>query len=108
MGKSRLVWEVAQSRRTGEWLVLQSSAVAYGRTTSYLPIIELIRSHCWIEPRDDAPTVREKVLAKLQSLDAALESSLPALISLLDVPIDDPDWQALDPPQRRARTQEAV
>ena len=32
---------------------------------------------------------------------------LPAVLALLDVPVDDPHWQALDPPQRRQRTLEA-
>ena len=30
------------------------------------------------------------------------------LLALLDVPVDDPAWDALDPPQRRQRTLEAV
>ena len=34
--------------------------------------------------------------------------SLPALLALLDVPVEDAAWQALDPPQRRQRTLDAV
>ena len=33
---------------------------------------------------------------------------LPALLALLEVPVDDPQWQAFDPPQRRRRTLDAV
>jgi tetratricopeptide (TPR) repeat protein len=44
------------------------------------------------------------VTGKLFSLDRALEPSLPALLWLLDVPVDDPEWQRLDPPQRRQQT----
>jgi predicted ATPase len=36
-----------------------------------------------------------------------LEPTLPALVALLDVPLDDPAWQTLDPPQRRQRTLDA-
>ena len=36
------------------------------------------------------------------------EPTLPALLALLDVSGDDPQWQALDPPQRRQRTLDAV
>src|SRR6185503_2189869 len=43
----------------------------------------------------------------LLSLDRALEPSLPALLWLLDVPVDDPPWQRLDPPQRRQQTLDA-
>src|SRR5262249_19340790 len=33
---------------------------------------------------------------------------LPALLALLDVPLDDAQWRALDPVQRRRRTLDAV
>jgi tetratricopeptide (TPR) repeat protein len=33
---------------------------------------------------------------------------LPALLALLGVPVEDPQWQALDPPQQRQRTLDAV
>src|SRR4029453_5012688 len=52
--------------------------------------------------------VREKVTGKILTLDRALEPSLPALLALLDVPVDAERWQALDPAQRRQRTLEAV
>jgi predicted ATPase len=42
------------------------------------------------------------------TLDRAQEGSLPALLSLLDVPTEDPQWATLDPPQRRRRTLDAV
>src|SRR6185436_13761967 len=32
----------------------------------------------------------------------------PALLALLDVPVEDASWKALDPPQRRQRILEAV
>src|SRR5205807_6349037 len=38
------------------------------------------------------------------TLDPALGATLPAFLSLLDVPVDDPAWHALEPPQRRQRT----
>ena len=41
-------------------------------------------------------------------LDRALEPTLPALLSLLDVPVEDPAWDALDPGQRRRATLDAV
>src|SRR5262249_57935296 len=47
-------------------------------------------------------------MRRLRTLDPALEPSLPAFLALLDVPVDDHPWQALDPPQRRQRTLEAI
>jgi predicted ATPase len=52
--------------------------------------------------------VQEKLTGKLLTLDRALEGSLPALLSLLDVPADDPAWAALDPSQRRRQTLDSL
>ncbi len=108
VGKSRLVWEVIHSHRVHGWLVLHAGSVSYGKATSYLPVIDLLKSYFAIEDRDGPRSVREKLTGKLLTLDRALEGSLPALLSLLDVPTDDPQWPTLDPPQRRRRTLDAV
>jgi hypothetical protein len=61
-----------------------------------------------IDPRDDTRRRREKVTGKLLTPDRALEPWLPALLALLEVPVEDPQWQAFDPPQCRQRTLEAL
>src|SRR5262249_58454611 len=81
---------------------------SYGKTTTYLPVIELLRGYFHIEPRDDLRKIREKVTGKLFSLERALEPVLSALLALLDVPVEDPQWTRLDPSQRRQRTLDAV
>jgi class 3 adenylate cyclase/tetratricopeptide (TPR) repeat protein len=108
VGKSRLVWEFSHSHRTRDWLLLESGSVSYGKATSYLPIIDLIKTYCRIEARDDGRRIREKVTGKLLTLDETLRPTVPAFLALLDVPVDDPQWQALDPPERRQRTLDAV
>ncbi|HSB81057.1 MAG TPA: adenylate/guanylate cyclase domain-containing protein [Candidatus Methylomirabilis sp.] len=108
VGKSRLVWEVIHSHRVHGWLLLQAGSVSYGKASSYLPVVDLLKRYFAIEDRDSPRAVREKVTGKLLTLDRALESGLPALLSLLDVPTDDPHWQTLDPPQRRRHTLDAV
>jgi tetratricopeptide (TPR) repeat protein len=108
VGKSRLVWEFIHSHRVHGWLVLQTSSVSHGKATSYLPIIDLLKGYFGIEDRDGPRTVREKLTGKLLTLDRALEGHLPALLWLLDVPTDDPQWSTLDPPQRRRRTLDAL
>jgi class 3 adenylate cyclase len=108
VGKSRLVYEFTHSHRTHGWLILESSSVSYGKATPYLPVIDLLKAYFQIEDRDDGRKIREKVTGKLFTLDAALGPTLPAFLTLLDVPVEDPLWQALDPPQRRQRTLEAI
>src|SRR5262249_8203240 len=101
-------WEAAHSDRVHDWLVLRAGAVSYGRTISYLPIIEVIRGYFKIRTQDDFREIREQVTTKLLSLDNALRSALMPLLVLLDVPVDDDPWKRLDPGQRRRRTLDAV
>jgi class 3 adenylate cyclase/tetratricopeptide (TPR) repeat protein len=108
VGKSRLFWEFTHSHRTQGWLLVESSSVSYGKATAFLPLVDLLRAYFQIEPRDEARKIREKVMGRLFSLDRALEPSLPALLWLLDVPVDDPQWQRLDPPQRRQQTLDGI
>jgi class 3 adenylate cyclase/tetratricopeptide (TPR) repeat protein len=108
VGKSRLVWEVTHSHRTHGWLIVQASSASYGQATPYLPVIDLLKAYFQIEAHDDPRRMREKVIGKLLALDRSLEPSLPAFLALLDVPVDDGPWAALDPSQRRQRTLEAI
>ena len=71
--------------------------VSYGKATSYLPVIDLLKGYFKIQDRDDLREIREKVTGKLLTLDRSLESTLPGLLALLDVPVDDAAWQTLDP-----------
>jgi class 3 adenylate cyclase/tetratricopeptide (TPR) repeat protein len=107
VGKSRLYHEFIHSHRVQGWLVLQASAVSHGKSISYLPVIDLLKAYCKLEERDDHRALREKITGKLFTLDESLKPLLPAFFGLLDVPVDDPQWQALDPAQRRHQTLDA-
>jgi len=108
VGKSRLVYEFTHSHRLQGWLVLESASVSYGKATSYLPVIDLLKGYFKIQDRDDLREIREKVTGKLLALDESLKPVLSALLALLDVPVDNAPWKALDPGQRRRRTLDAV
>jgi predicted ATPase/class 3 adenylate cyclase len=108
VGKSRLFWEFTHSRRTANWLILQSSSVSYGKATAYLPIIDLLKEYFRIEERDEARKIREKVTGKLLTLDESLKPTLPAFLALLDVAVEDEQWKNSDPPEHRRRTLDAI
>jgi class 3 adenylate cyclase/tetratricopeptide (TPR) repeat protein len=108
VGKTRLVYEFIRSHHTHNWLVLESSSVSYGKATAYLPVRDLLKAYLQIDDRDDGRKIREKLTGKLLTLTAALGPTLPAFLTLLDVPVEDRSWQDLDPTQRRQRTLEAI
>jgi class 3 adenylate cyclase/tetratricopeptide (TPR) repeat protein len=108
VGKTRLVYEFTHSHHTRDWLVLESSSVSYGKATTYLPVRDLFKAYFQIDDRDDGRKIREKLTGKLLTLDVALGPTLPAFLTLLDVPVEDQHWQDLDPAQRRQRTFEAI
>jgi class 3 adenylate cyclase/tetratricopeptide (TPR) repeat protein len=108
VGKTRLFYELIRSHHTHDWLVLESSSVSYGKATAYLPVRDLLKAYVQIDDRDDGRKVREKVTGKLLTLDTALGLTLPAFLTLLDVPVEDRHWQDLDPTQRRQRTLAAI
>jgi class 3 adenylate cyclase/tetratricopeptide (TPR) repeat protein len=108
VGKSRLFWELIRSHRTQGWLTLETSAASWGKTTAFLPVVQLLRAYFQIEDDADPRRLREKVTGKVLALDQALAPAVPALLALLDVTVEEVGWQETDPSQRRQRTLEAV
>ena len=89
VGKSRLYWEFIHSPRTDGCLILESTSVSYGKATAYLPVVDLLRVYFKVDDDDDARAVREKITGKLLTLDENLRTAVPALLSLLGVPVTD-------------------
>ena len=108
VGKSRLLYEFVHSHHTPGWLVLESASVSYGKATPYVPVIDLLKRYAHAEEHDDLRTIRAKVTGQVVTLDAALQDTGPALLSLLDALPDDSPFLQLDPPQRRQRTLTAL
>jgi class 3 adenylate cyclase/tetratricopeptide (TPR) repeat protein len=107
VGKSRLIHEFIDSRPR-HFRVLRASAVSYGTATSYWPVSNILKDYFQIATSDKPGEIREKVTEKILLLDEALLPFLPPLLTLLDLPFEDPELSILAPPQRRQRTLEAV
>src|SRR5262249_8553573 len=94
--------------RTQGWRVIESASISHGKASPYAPVIEMLKAYFQIELGDEPRRIREKVTGMAMSLDRVLEPFVPALLSLLDVEVDDPSWARMEPPQRRQRTLEAI
>ena len=108
VGKSRMAYEFVHAHPTQGWLVLESASVSYGKATPYFPVLDLLKRYCHVEDPDDPRTVQAKVTGQVLTLDAALQDTIPALLSLLEVLPDNSPFRALDPPQRRQHTLQAL
>jgi predicted ATPase len=106
IGKSRLYWEFTHSHHTKGWLVIESGSVSYGKATSFLPIIDLLRAYFQIEAADEARKIREKV-TEANLADRSLVPSPPASL-VLEIPVEDAGWQKLDAPQRRQHALDGI
>jgi transcriptional regulator with AAA-type ATPase domain/tetratricopeptide (TPR) repeat protein len=103
VGKSRLTWEVARSARAQGWLVLETGSVSASKAPPYVPLADLLRGYFDVAPRAEPARVREKVAEALLALDASLSSLSAPLLAILDVPVDDADWERRDARERRRR-----
>jgi class 3 adenylate cyclase/tetratricopeptide (TPR) repeat protein len=108
VGKSRFLNEFLRSQPRPNWLTLESSPASYGRTTPYLPIIELLKQYFSISSHDSTTLIREKVTEKVLALDQSMQHAIPPLLDLLDSLDDQHPFRSLDLVQHRQQTYQAV
>ncbi|MFI5364981.1 MAG: adenylate/guanylate cyclase domain-containing protein [Candidatus Binatia bacterium] len=107
IGKSRLFHELKLSA-TADWLILETSAVAHGRSYPYFTLLELLREYFRIAASDDARTQRSKIADSITNLDHSLAEALPYLYHLLGVSELTSSLQQMDAGIRRRRTFDAL
>ena len=103
VGKSRLMWEFTRSHRTQGWLLLEAPSASYTKATPYAPITTMLQAYFQIEPEDDVAAIRAKVTARTLGLDAQLHWAIPPFLALGNIPTQDPEWEGLEPSERRRR-----
>src|SRR5271170_6691359 len=107
VGKSRLFFEFKATSQAG-WMVLETFSVSHGKTSAYLPVIDLLRNYFKIAGEDNERTRREKVNGKVLTLDRVLEDTIPYLFSLLGIVEGDDPLAQMDGQIKKRRTLEAI
>jgi class 3 adenylate cyclase/tetratricopeptide (TPR) repeat protein len=108
LGKSRLVYEFIHSHGLHGWLALESACVSYSTATSYQPLVEMLRNYFRIEVSDDVRAMRNRIASRLPNVNQVFVPDLSAFMALLDIPVEESSWLALDAMQRRQQTLDAL
>src|SRR4029453_7753684 len=75
---------------------------------AWIPVLEMLHAYFHLEPDDEPAVARDKVTARLAALDPALTAMRSPPPALGELPVADPRWEGLEPPQRRRHTLEAL
>ena len=108
LGKSRLIYEFTHGEHVQGFRILETGSVSYGKGTTYLPVINLLKAYFTITDNDTPRDIEVKVTGGVMSLDRVLGADVAPILELLDVPANDAQWATLDNQQRRRRTLEAL
>jgi len=104
IGKSRLLYEFAQSLGERSVTYAEGHCLAYGRATPYLPIQDLLRQLCGIAETDGPEAITTKVQTCLAVVGMAPTDEAPYLLQVLGVAAEADPLAALSPEAIRART----
>jgi pimeloyl-ACP methyl ester carboxylesterase len=107
VGKSRLFHSFLGADAARGWRVLRCGCRSYHAGTPWQPVVELVKAAFGIGDRDDRARAAARVTAGLAAFAEGAPPPTP-LLALLDLPVDDAEWQRLNPPQRRRRILDAV
>jgi class 3 adenylate cyclase/tetratricopeptide (TPR) repeat protein len=104
VGKSRLFFEL-KSEVSANWNVLEAFSVSHGRSSAYLPIVELLHNYFETGRNESTASRKQKLTAKIEAIDVG---DLPYLCALLEIEEEKEKLAGMDPQLRRTRTLEGL
>ena len=108
VGKSRLLRQMIEVLPEEQYLYLEGDCLHYGEAVAYMPILSLLRSYFGIEESDVEPVSKRKLRERIKQLNEKLEGILPPLCEVLSLEVEDQQYTALQPQQKREKTFEAI
>jgi transcriptional regulator with AAA-type ATPase domain/tetratricopeptide (TPR) repeat protein len=107
IGKTRLLHEFhRRTRNRGAWL--RGSAVSFGVSLPFHPLIDLVRHAFSLQSGDSDEVIGERIDNATVAFGEAFQPSVRFLRSLLSIDARDSSLASLDPKLRRAGTFEAI
>jgi class 3 adenylate cyclase/tetratricopeptide (TPR) repeat protein len=108
LGKSRLLHELNQRIAGEQTTIVRGHCTTSGRTTSFLPFIEVLRSIIGLGELDDKQKVVRKLRRGLERLGMSIDASLPFLINLLGLEMEGEPLRGLDGQIIGSRTRQVL
>ena len=100
VGKSRLVYELANAPIPTDYTLLIGETASYAQNYPYFSFRNLFKKVFGVASQDDDVAAGEKLSARL-SADPSLLPLIPAFRSLFGLAATDPAWMQVDPIERR-------
>jgi len=95
IGKSRIVHELHQRFQEKGIFYLRSNCTSFGKSTSFLPFIDVVKSLFLINDGDDQEVIGQKIRQGLELGEMQIEAK-PFLLALLGFEINDDAFRGLD------------
>jgi predicted ATPase len=104
IGKSRVLEEFRQSLAGTPVAYCEGHCLSYGRTTPYLPVLDLLRQLCGITDAEPPQVITAKLHQQLLEAGLAPAETAPTLLHLLGITAGTEQVTMLSPEEYRART----
>jgi class 3 adenylate cyclase/tetratricopeptide (TPR) repeat protein len=102
VGKSRLTYEFCERCRERGIEVFEAQAQSHGKSTPFMPVLQMLRAYFGVADGDADRIVREKIAGRALLLEPELAEELPLIFDFLGVP--DPERPLVQmSPEARAR-----
>ncbi|MFY9954509.1 AAA family ATPase, partial [Bradyrhizobium sp.] len=107
-GKSRMAHEFLTGLAKKGWSIIEAEAQPVGQATPYGVLKRIVLSWLGCGELDNPATLATTLEQRLVALAPSSPHSVSALQSLLDIPVDDPEWRESEPGFRRRHVIDAI
>src|SRR5262245_16491028 len=106
-GKTRLIFELARRAERADFRVLEAKGISHLSNVPYFSVRTLVLRLLRLEDQERPENLEALLQQALDRLEALTPMDRAALLDILGVVRRDPAWEALNPPERRARLSQA-
>jgi class 3 adenylate cyclase len=108
IGKSRLLREFRESRKSDDFNYLEGRCLHYGRSMPFKPLVDIAKAYFDIKEGEPEPDTKNRMVEKLGRLDDGLVDYLPFLYEMLSFKINDERYLKMENQYKRSKLFEGI